>query len=500
VKSGALVFVVVVGILLCLTPFAASLSSARVHNLGRGFIVRAGGYQPHGDIVITSDQDFVNQGWPGNGTANGPYLISGFEFATALLAINVSNTDTHLLISDCLFTCPAGRHSGMAVQLHDVQNIRIERCIFTSIACGPIVRYSQRCNISECGFDDTDIPVHLYCSNDCALVNNTIKGSIGLYDSDNCTISSNEQHSDPWMDMSSGFNMIWCDDCVLFNNTVIGNLAGLWLDSCLRVTLDCNTMLDNGVFVRGYESQYFDISSSGNTVNGRPLGYFYGEQGLIIDGEEFGQMIIACCQDMSIQGGSFDNSTAGVLVVQSHGSYINNVTSRWNYYGMLIGMSGECTIGNSTVAENTFGIDLSDLPSQARILNNTVCDNVELGIGVSGDGHHIYWNTICRNGRNAIDSGSDNTWDDGVRCGNFWDDMIPGAVYLIPGTAGSVDHYPNGTLGTYTIPPTTTSVPWIGNDTDGVFPFTREAAMIVAAAGVSVTVAMAVIIRARRRP
>ncbi|RDE17373.1 MAG: hypothetical protein C4K49_03180, partial [Candidatus Thorarchaeota archaeon] len=141
-----------------------------------------------------------------------------------------------------------------------------------------------------------------------------------------------------------------------------------------------------------------------------------------------------------------------------------------------------------------------DPSSQAHVLNNTVCDNEGTGISVTGNGHHIYWNTICRNGRNAVDSGSGNTWDDGARCGNFWDDMTPGAVYLIPGTAGSVDHYPNGTLGTYTIPPSTTSVSWIGNDTTDGFPFGREAAMIVAAAGVSVTVAMAVIVRSRRRP
>jgi hypothetical protein len=129
------------------------------------------------------------------------------------------------------------------------------------------------------------------------------------------------------------------------------------------------------------------------------------------------------------------------------------------------------------------------------VLDNVVCDNVGDGISVCCDGHYIYWNTFCRNGRNAIDSGSGNSWDDGSQCGNFWDDMTPGAVYLIPGSAGSVDHYPNGTRGTYTIPPTTT-LTWIGNDTTTPL----ELTVIAIAAGVSVAVAMVAFVLVRKRP
>jgi parallel beta-helix repeat protein len=490
----------------------------RARDLKSSIGARTAGYEPHGDIVITDDQDFVNQGWPGNGTAGNPYVISGFEFATSLLAINISNTVSHLLISDCLFTCPGGRHSGMGIKLLDAQNVRIESCVFTLIDCGPMLSYSEKCNIGDCRFEDVDIPIDLYISDGCTLVNNTVEGSISLYDSDNCTMSSNRQYSDPVMGPALGFNMMWCDDCVLFNNTIIDNFAAMWLSCCLRLTLDGNRMVNNGVFVYGSESQYYDIRSSGDQVNGKQLGYFYGEKGLVIDGHEYGQIIIASCQNMSIQGGSFDNATAGVLVAQSQISIVNNITSRWNYYGILIDKCDECLVGNSTVNENAFGIDLASLSTRVQILNNTVCwngqegigfsyarncrvvgnivcDNVGNGIGVSGDGHHIYWNTFCRNGRNAIDSGSGNTWDDGVKCGNFWDDMTPGAVYLIPGSAGSVDHYPNGTLGTYTIPPTTT-LTWIGNDTTTPF----ELTLIAIAAGVSVAVVMAAFVLVRKRP
>jgi nitrous oxidase accessory protein NosD len=522
-KTGAMVFGVVVSILLCSMPFSTAASSMRVHDSARNVIMRASGYQPHGDIVITHDQDFVDQGWPGNGTAGNPYVISGFAFATSLLAINISNTVSHLLISDCLFTCPGGRHSGMGIQLLKAQNVRMESCMFTLIDCGPMLSYSQKCSISDCRFEDVDIPIGLYISEECTLVRNTVEGCIGLYDSDNCTISSNRQYDDPDMGSDTGFNMMWCDDCILYNNTIVGNVFGIWLSCCLRLTLDSNVMVGNGIFTWDYESRYFDINSSGNKVNGMPLGLFYEQQGLIIDGSEYGQIILASCQNVSVRGGCFDNASAGVIITLCHRTEVTNATSGYNYLGILIDKCDECSVTYCAVNQNEFGIYLGDLSTQVQILNNSVCrnvqagivfsyarycyvldnvvcDNVGDGISVCCDGHYIYWNTFCRNGRNAIDSGSGNSWDDGSQCGNFWDDMTPGAVYLIPGSAGSVDHYPNGTRGTYTIPPTTTTPPWIGNGTSNASPYPLQPIIVGIAAGAFVIVALASAILVRKRP
>jgi hypothetical protein len=44
---------------------------------------------------------------------------------------------------------------------------------------------------------------------------------------------------------------------------------------------------------------------------------------------------------------------------------------------------------------------------------------------------------------NAIDSGSDNTWDNGIDTGNWWSDYDGTGEYAIGGNAHSVDRYPN---------------------------------------------------------
>ena len=61
--------------------------------------------------------------------------------------------------------------------------------------------------------------------------------------------------------------------------------------------------------------------------------------------------------------------------------------------------------------------------------------------------NEIFGNMFVNNTEgNALDDGEDNSWDDGIGSGNFWDDYGGTGVYVIPGTAGSVDHYPLGQL------------------------------------------------------
>jgi hypothetical protein len=145
-----------------------------------------------------------------------------------------------------------------------------------------------------------------------------------------------------------------------------------------------------------------------------------------------------------------------------------------------------------------------------RVHNNTVVGNGYYGIAVSGISSHIYYNVICRNVNNAWDSGSGNLWDDGESLGNYWDDCVLGAVYLIHGDSGSVDHYPNGTAGIYTTTATTTTSTTttstatttrtttpVDNETD-LGPVFGE--ILVIAAGTSVVIVIVALVLLRRMP
>ncbi|MHA2374447.1 MAG: right-handed parallel beta-helix repeat-containing protein, partial [Candidatus Thorarchaeota archaeon] len=63
-------------------------------------------YLQHEPIAINSDADFVEQGWPGTGTEEDPFFISGFsfiEFEMFEFSIWVSNVRAQFVVSNCRF-------------------------------------------------------------------------------------------------------------------------------------------------------------------------------------------------------------------------------------------------------------------------------------------------------------------------------------------------------------------------------------------------------------
>ena len=61
-------------------------------------------YEEHDPILITSDDDFETQGWPGNGTLENPYAIEDLMISAEYECIKLGWTQAHFVIRNCLFT------------------------------------------------------------------------------------------------------------------------------------------------------------------------------------------------------------------------------------------------------------------------------------------------------------------------------------------------------------------------------------------------------------
>jgi hypothetical protein len=79
-------------------------------------------YSPHDPIVITSNQDFVNQGWAGNGSESNPYLIQDLSIASDETCISISTTDVHFKIDNCTFTHDTWQGGSKGVFLKTINN------------------------------------------------------------------------------------------------------------------------------------------------------------------------------------------------------------------------------------------------------------------------------------------------------------------------------------------------------------------------------------------
>ena len=102
----------------------------------------------------------------------------------------------------------------------------------------------------------------------------------------------------------------------------------------------------------------------------------------------------------------------------------------------------------------------------SHTLNSTIKDSIILYNGGGGIrfyyytqycfvfGNEIGWNGYS--GSYCYDSGLNNTWDNGVDMGNWWSDYGGSGVFLIGGSAGSIDRFPM-ILDRYQPPITTTT-------------------------------------------
>ena len=52
-------------------------------------------YTPHGAIFITGNQDFIDQGWSGNGSESDPYRIEGLNITSTQVCIDIRYVDVH---------------------------------------------------------------------------------------------------------------------------------------------------------------------------------------------------------------------------------------------------------------------------------------------------------------------------------------------------------------------------------------------------------------------
>ncbi len=138
----------------------------------------------------------------------------------------------------------------------------------------------------------------------------------------------------------------------------------------------------------------------------------------------------------------------------------------------------------SNIVKNCENIAMTIDGNHSLIHNNTIQDN-RRGIQLTGISYdnHIYYNNFINNVEwNAMDSGTNNQFDDGVSAGNYWDDLGDAETYTIDGPAGSIDRWP-------------LSSPISGN---GQTPFDMNTAIVITGVSVVTISAVGFVIRIRR--
>jgi len=436
-------------------------------------------YSPHDPITITSNQDFVDQGWTGNGSKSNPYLIQGLSIASDEKCISISFTDVYFKISNCSFTHNTELGGSRGVSLNTVQNGFIENCEFLNLFWSieaesiAIVKFannsfygefygmkledSANCTLTSNEFERVGLWIrgterNHFLSN--TFENNTVEGKplsvitnrsfetidassygqLYLFNSSNCIVEN------AIFDYRNvGVSLAVCNDCVVQNlNSTYAALCLVELQLCNNTNIakcDIGESYNAGFrFLYTINCSLVDCETGYSPIH---LDYgvgidMYNNVNTTIFQNTF--HVIGISGAENIDCSIIDNTVEGISSVWAYGIHFSD--------------SHNTTVRGNELHELYIAIQFAWGSTNCIISDNLIHDNRGYGIKlgeneVDCEGFRIYNNSFWYNDLgHAIDNGNSNYWDDGISLGNQWDDYNGTGVYTIPGSAGSVDHFP----------------------------------------------------------
>lgn len=243
---------------------------------------------------------------------------------------------------------------------------------------------SERCRIADNTLENNSESGIRCCSSSVLdLTGNDVSRSQGdglhLVECSDVNVSGNACNE---TDAGIRFNL--CGSCEAYNNTVTESVFGIALRDSLGIVLRKNRMVDGGVFIEGPLAEHWMMHEIGptNTVNGRPVLYLVSATGVEVPGAP-GQVILAGCTDVTIDGLDLSHATVGVEFAFSEGiTVINSNCSRgyigvhgFNSTGFKVEDS-DCS-GNIRSGVEVVGCDIG------AVLSVTCDGNLEFGVRLS---------------------------------------------------------------------------------------------------------------------
>ena len=349
---------------------------------------------PHPIISITSDDDFISLGLPGNGTVIDPYRIENLNIThhSSGIGINIINTTKYCTIQNnyletfeesisvnnaapytidinnnlILFSSARGIELKNSVGIAVSQNIvsyNYLECIYLYNCSNSLVIHNfSRNHILILG----GVLISVGSSDNVEVFNNTCIASEGdgilLYFSENARVVNNTC-------IDCYQNGIWlnqqCDNSLVANNTITGSLRGIDTSTSSHLAIVNNTISANRMGIN-----IFKVDSSSIKFN---IGEQSTMQGIILGTGAFGNEI-----------------------------YYNTIRSNVRY-----------------------GVDATEQSDYNIIHHNNIISNA-----VGGKSQ-------------ALDDGYGNVWyNEELKEGNYWSDAEKKGAYGIDGSSNSEDLYP----------------------------------------------------------
>jgi parallel beta-helix repeat protein len=231
-----------------------------------------------------------------------------------------------------------------------------------------------------------------------------------------------------------------------------GVCNGVSLFESTRCTIEDSDFFQAGINIAGRVSDSWNHSVVNCYCNGKEIRLLHGTSGGALDADDFGQIILANCNDTEVRDGTIADGTTAVILGFCHNCQVVNVTALGQSdSGIRVSCSEDCIVELCHVSDCRYGLH-PYMADHCHFRNCTVERN-EVGVYYWGGlESRVYYNLIRQNELNARATSISSYWDDGSNLGNFWDGYDGIDFYEIyhdfssgTGYYDIVDRFPNGT-------------------------------------------------------
>jgi len=318
-------------------------------------IITLNSLKPIDNITINSDSDFITYGFPGYGNETHPYLIEEYNITSNdQRGIYIRQTTFYFIIQGCYI------HA-------DTDGIS-----FSYVASNTaIIRNNTIVHNSNRG-------IQLMWTEGCLIENNTFyDNSQALYTREaHHTIFRDNMITDCTSDRPVFiFNSEYC---LIDNNEVYGTEydEGIGFRLGLNSNITNNRIYNGGFYIEEYYLENFLLYNfENNYVNNRPLGFFRNQDALIINQDNYGQLLVFNCSNADISNVDIEATNYAIKMLGSHNAKIHNCNLDENGKGIDIQSSNYVHIFDNHLDGNNRGLSLED--TWFIKIENNVIDNTE---------------------------------------------------------------------------------------------------------------------------
>jgi len=316
-------------------------------------------------IIIRSDEDFEKYNFPGEGTADNPYLIQGRKILTTdYYAIGIGNVTKHFIIQNN--NLRSDRYTiFLAI---DTSNIaKIINNTLEGEGAGMFITATSGCKIINNTFRDFHSGIGIFTLNDeindYYIINNTfeniqneeiiiVKSSNSIVENNTCKYENQEEDQTTW---KRGISLINSVNATIRNNVLTNK----------GITLNDDTL-----------DAYLTKTVENNFVNGKEVGYLISRENETFDETNYSQLYLINCTNVNVTNLGFDQTGIGLGVMYCTECYVSDsMFTNQGWAGVAIHESSFISLSSNIFDTNYRGIEAVD-SQNITISENTFSNSV----------------------------------------------------------------------------------------------------------------------------